>query len=279
MSLEHVNCYNCKSNSHSPYDKENGYNLVKCNNCGLLYVNPRPSEDQISAEAKTGLHSGDAIFDKTISYNEKKIPKYIRILQDFYTPEELKEKKWLDIGCGHGEFIEALNSFAGKGISISGIEPNRKKVESARSRGLNVKEETEISPDKKYNIISTLNVFSHLPNPIETLAEWSLALDKDGEIFIETGHSSHLPSKHHNKPYDLPDHLSFANKEIVISILERIGFEILQVKIYRGEFYKEFTLNNLMKEIIKWLLGKKNTLHSFCPSTQHGDMYIRAKKI
>ena len=43
-----VDCYQCKSNKNELYDTENGHNLVKCLDCGLLYLNPRPGLEDIN---------------------------------------------------------------------------------------------------------------------------------------------------------------------------------------------------------------------------------------
>ena len=43
-----VDCYQCKSNKNELYDTENGHNLVKCLECGLLFLNPRPGLEEIN---------------------------------------------------------------------------------------------------------------------------------------------------------------------------------------------------------------------------------------
>ena len=39
--MEFVVCNLCNSNSTKPLMKIDGFNIVKCRNCGLTYVNPR----------------------------------------------------------------------------------------------------------------------------------------------------------------------------------------------------------------------------------------------
>ena len=58
-ALEEVPCLLCKSTSWTDYDTENGYRLVKCSDCGLLFTNPRPSSSEIDAASKSGMHKGD----------------------------------------------------------------------------------------------------------------------------------------------------------------------------------------------------------------------------
>jgi SAM-dependent methyltransferase len=278
MRLKTISCYNCKSDKSRLYAKENGFNLVKCQNCGLLYVNPRPENDEIAKAATTGIHKGEKEFDKTHSFTDKKVDRYLNILRDFYSKDELAGKSWLDIGCGHGEFLVALNHYSGGKIRAKGFELNQFKIESAVKRGLDVSPANPGSNEEKYDGISLLDVFSHLPDPIDDLQNWKSLIHNHGTLLIETGHSSHLPKRFHNKPYELPDHLSFANKKIVTQIIEKVGLKVLQIKIYRGVFYRDPSFVNFSKELAKLLLNRRNTFHSFFPFFQHGDMYIKAQK-
>lgn len=116
MHLVETNCYNCNSPEFLLYDKENGYNLVKCKSCGLLYVNPRPADDQITAAHKTGIHRGDNELDMTNPFNEAIIPWYLNVLADFYSPDELANKTWLDIGCGNGNSLSPCINLPGIGL-------------------------------------------------------------------------------------------------------------------------------------------------------------------
>lgn len=60
-----VACYNCGTHEAVKYASENGFDLVKCQQCGLLYVNPRPEANEIIEGAEQGLHHGDVDFDLT----------------------------------------------------------------------------------------------------------------------------------------------------------------------------------------------------------------------
>jgi 2-polyprenyl-3-methyl-5-hydroxy-6-metoxy-1,4-benzoquinol methylase len=278
MRLIETYCYNCKSKEYKIYDSENGFNLVKCKKCGLLYVNPRPSDDDISVAVRTGIHQGDTEFNITNSFNEKVIPRYLNILSNFYRLDELISKTWLDIGCGNGEFLVALNTFSSNKITLKGSEPNIFKIQNARNHHLDVDFLDLESHEKQYDFVSMLNVFSHLANPYMFLENLKNLIKQDGELFIETGHSSHLLPRFHSKPYFLPDHLSFGNKKILVNILEKSGYQILKVKIYRGIYYPDYKFINFIKELAKLILGRKNLFHSYFPVYEHGDMFIRAKK-
>ena len=68
------------------------------------------------------------------------------------------------VGCGQGEFIAAVQKYD-KGVTVKGTEPNIHKQEMARKKGLNVFFFDIESHEEKYDVISMLNVYSHLPDP------------------------------------------------------------------------------------------------------------------
>jgi SAM-dependent methyltransferase len=282
MNLTEVNCYSCGSKEHKYYDSENGFNLVKCSNCGLLYVNPRPSSEDISKSMLTGEHSGDSTIYLTGRYHKSYIKKYLQILSDFFPEEksELSHKKWLDIGCGFGEFLLALNLYSKDEIIAKGSEPNEAKIRFAHTKNLDVSFIDIDNHFEKYDFISLLNVYSHLPDPVEYISNLKKNLNSNGEIFLQTGHSCHLPVKLHSRPYSLPDHLSFANQEIIENIFKKLGFEIVNIIIYsKRKSRYSFDVIGFIKGVVKIMLRKRKSFRGFIPRYPYQDMFVRCRLI
>jgi SAM-dependent methyltransferase len=281
MALKEVKCYNCGSNESTYFDTENGYTLVKCSGCGLLYVNPRPSEEDITEALKLGIHQGEEVKCFTGVYKPYFLDKYATVLSDFFPEEkaELKGKKWLDIGCGYGEFLQALDIHSKGELTTIGSEPNEIKMQYARKNGLDVSYIDLASHHEMYDFISLLNVFSHLPDPPDFFSKLKKNLNPGGEIFLQTGHTCHLSRRQHIKPYQLPDHLSFANQEIVENIFRRLGFEIVDVRIYKPEWHP-YTVDyyKLMKDLVKAVLFfYKKRRNPLFPRHKFQDMFIRCR--
>lgn len=282
MSELENKCYNCKEVESSLYDIENGYRYVKCKGCGLIYLNQLPDENEIVAAHELGVHSGETEIDVTGNYKKSKIRKYRRILGDFFDASELQNKniRWMDVGCGFGELLEALNAFSASSMLTFGTEFNRKKIQSCKSRKLNVEFIDLDEHDEKYDVISLLNVFSHLPDPPAFLEKLKKNLNPGGEIFIETGHTSHLEPKYHPKPYYAPDHLSFANKEVLEDIMVKLGFKIVKTRIYRGENFPRFyEIKGLAIQLARIVLNRGGSWKNFFTKYPDIDMYIRAKLV
>jgi SAM-dependent methyltransferase len=232
MKLESAKCYNCQSTAKKPYAEENGYSLVKCRDCGLIYIDIPPPASQIQQAHTQGLHSGSITINTTGQYQPAKIIRYLDALNNLF-PDGLGDKKtWLDIGCGFGELLDAIKLVKGRDFRIRGSEPNSIKAQYARAMGHDVSF-IELEDHKEcYDVVSMLNVYSHLQDPPSFFEMISKNLNKHGELIIQTGDTADLNPEDHYRPFYLPDHLSFASERILVNILHRNKFKVERIKKY-----------------------------------------------
>lgn len=269
-----VACYSCSTAEYDPYAEENGYHLVKCKGCGLLYVNPRPDEAEISQAHQYGEHTDKRLY-VIGNYDPSILPKYTTMLGELYGDDlRARPRTWLDIGCGWGEFMEAVKGYSNGQVAIIGTEPNPVKRASAHKRGLKVEYFDLDTHTQQYDVISLLNVYSHLTDPKAILGRWKQLLHPGGELLLETGDSANLSAKVHYRPFYLPDHLSFASREIVCGLLEEIGFEIVGVRKY--QVYSRSPMR-FLKEVVKWVLPNRQSSLFYLFRDYPNDMFIRAR--
>jgi SAM-dependent methyltransferase len=193
--LETVACYVCGARESSPWAEENGFLAVRCRMCGLIYVNPRPTRGSISRAAQSGLHAGSATVDETGARDAGKVKLYQRRLRALFEAGALAKRpgaRWLDIGCGFGEFLEALKLESAGRLSTIGSEPNERKAAAARGRGLDVTFRELSTEPPGYAFVSLLNVFSHLPDPLEFLGQLAGLLEPGGQLVLQTGNWAEL---------------------------------------------------------------------------------------
>jgi SAM-dependent methyltransferase len=254
-----VPCYNCGSSSRNLYATENGCNLAKCVNCGLLYVSPRPTDGEIAEGVTLGAHTGEKTIESTGRYMGAKVAIYRKVLRDIYASDLQSHKRtWLDVGCGHGELLVALRELSKDKVDAKGIEPNRHKIEAARKRGLQVDYFDLASHDDLYDSISLLNVYSHLTDPPGFLRMVKQRLKPHGELLLETGDTADLPADINPRPFLLPDHLSFASEKILSDILTRTGFQIVSINKYPT--FKLWTMKwRILREAIKVFVPNKKS--------------------
>lgn len=257
--VERINCPFCNNKDYSVWAEENGFFAVKCSECGLIYVNPRPLPHITSEAVKSGVHRnvnhGRTAISRRVG---AKVKLYRKIISTIFADvwESKKLVSWLDVGAGYGEIIEAVTLLAPTGSKIEGIEPMRPKVIKAKKLGIQIKECFISEITEKYDFVSLINVFSHIPDFREFLKDIKKVLKLNGEFFLETGNIGEL-SNYRLVPseLDLPDHLVFASERNIIDYLNEAGFSIIAIHRRRKD-----GITNFLKNIIKKLLGRKVAL-------------------
>jgi 2-polyprenyl-3-methyl-5-hydroxy-6-metoxy-1,4-benzoquinol methylase len=277
QDTESVVCPFCGSDESVPWASENGFTACQCCLCRFIYVNPRPSAEIVQNAVETGVHNE---LDNNKSAVARRVPSKVAHYKTFFREmfddvwSYSEPISWLDIGAGYGEIIEALSCLAPKGSRIEGVEPMIPKAESAKKRGLVVHATLLEDINDKYDFVSLVHVFSHIPDFRSFLKLIKEVLNPKGEIFLETGNAADLKSRREvPTELDLPDHLTFAGKKHLLGFLEGAGFEILQIVEIRRD-----GIVNFCKNIIKKLIGRNVVLR--IPYTScHRAVRIRARMI
>ncbi|MCE2917717.1 MAG: class I SAM-dependent methyltransferase [Rubrivivax sp.] len=253
--LETIACPYCGSNHHEAWAQELGFVTVRCQQCGLLYCNPRPAAALIDAAVRTGAHGPEA---QGLVVTARRIPgkvsRYRRVFTEMFGDlwHRGRPVSWLDVGAGYGEVVEAVKALAPAGSRVVGLEPMGPKAAEARRRGLEIIENYLHPGLDKVQVVSVVDVFSHVPDFGAFLSDVRAVLEPGGELFLETGNLADL-DRREEFPYELglPDHLVFAGERHLLGYLERAGFEVVGIRRWRID-----GLLNLAKNIVKKLIGR-----------------------
>jgi 2-polyprenyl-3-methyl-5-hydroxy-6-metoxy-1,4-benzoquinol methylase len=243
-------CRLCAGTEATSWGEENGYSAVRCTNCGLVYLSPWPDLSERDRALQYGAHAGD----KTINTNARPqgrgvIREYHRALDDLYGGDLAgKRVKWIDIGCGYGEFLTVLKSMTASDSTLLGSEPNERKSQYARSRGLDVEYRDLDNVTQRFTHISLLNVFSHLPDPIDFLAKARDRLEPGGELVAQTGNAGDLRRSDVPGQLWFPDHLTFAGRQTLEVVMKRLDMDVISVMAYRSP---ALSPTNVAKDLVK----------------------------
>jgi 2-polyprenyl-3-methyl-5-hydroxy-6-metoxy-1,4-benzoquinol methylase len=248
--LEEVPCYYCGADEGSIWGEEAGYSALKCAACGLVYVSPRPRQDLIDEAARTGEHATErGSLAVTGRYRRSRVRHHANLLNAMLA-DFVKEPRWLDVGAGFGELGDAVSRVF-PGALVTGLEPNEAKRQAAKRRGLELTDAhlEDLAP-ASFDVISLMNVWSHLPEPATFLSRVRPLLVEDGLLLIQTGNGGDLASaSDYPDALLLPDHLSFAGEHHVVGILERTGFEIRAIRKMRADT-AAFAARNAAKRLL-----------------------------
>lgn len=254
-NLELISCPLCAAAESVLWAAENGYKCVRCSNCDLLYVNPRPKAGSIDTAIKLGAHQFDD--GSTLNTKTRRVPAKRRhaenmvrvIFADFL--EKKTPIKWLDVGAGHGEFVSALMTVLPEGSDVQGLEPMPHKVEAAVNMGLPIKQGyIDMGTKETYHVVSSIDVFSHIPDFSAFLFSVKHVLRKDGEFLLKTGNAADIGDRRNFPgPLNLPDHLVFGGVSQITCFLENAGFYVVSINEERID-----GLWHSFKNALKWLL-------------------------
>jgi len=156
-----------------------------CDNCGLLYTNPMPTDGELAAyygEIYRLDYQGASNAPKNKHLRKRAKEAAARAAHlSFLKPAS----RTLDVGCGSGEFVTSLLSL---GHDANGLEPGHAYGSYARSiHGDRVKVQgwQDVSYSGQFDLVSCFHVLEHLCNPMAALkqmAEWTAP---DGLVYIE----------------------------------------------------------------------------------------------
>ena len=274
-TVEKIDCPCCGSPEYSFWAEERGFTAVRCLTCKLIYANPRPVLASIDESVRLGEHRLDGqTVDVKARRSKRKVAMYRTLLGRLFAHRIGADQPltWVDFGAGYGEVIEAVSGVAPPGSEVIGIEPMAHKVAVARQHGLTLVEGYPERAQFQADVVSIVNVFSHVPDFHNLLRTAATNLKPGGEVFIETGNLADLDHRSEfNGILDLPDHLVFSGESQMARYLASSGFEIVAIQRQRTDGLIDFA-----KLVVKRLLRRPVRLR--VPySSRYRQLMIRAQ--
>ncbi len=275
---------------HSPINKDNKlkaflkckdytvsnefFSIVEDSESELLITTPCPNLEKLSSyyESEDYISHTDAkktLFDKV--YQKAKnyaIKKKIKLIQK--ENKKTENKNLLDIGCGTGDLLVAMNQ---QNWNVIGIEPNKKARVLAKSKlGLltsNFNNFEDVYPkihesvnavEEKFDVITMWHVLEHVPNLEEYIVLLKQLLKPNGTLIIAVPNHKSYDAKHYGKfwaAYDVPRHLWHFSKKAMHLLFQKEKMRIEKtIPMKLDAFYV-----SLLSE--KYKTGKSNLIKAF----------------
>lgn len=239
------------------------FTIVRCRQCGLVYLNPRPSQGLIGTYYPSVYYPPvQAEPPSSLERRAKKLSARIKrwVLEDYYGypplrpvgpmrplrrlllwPEKtLREFKgrsplpWkgegnvLDVGCGAGGNLKALQD---QGWNVSGIEISDVAAAHARAlvRGEIHTGTLESAPfaAKSFDLIFMSHSLEHLPSPTDALQRVHRLLKDDGLLVVSVPNENSLEAALFGPwwfHWDPPRHFYHFGKRTLSLVMEQAGF-------------------------------------------------------
>ena len=230
--------------------------LVRCRECGLVYLRTRPSPEEIN-----NYYPNEYLpYRKPIQEEknplmrwarERNIKKRVQTIKS--TMQNIKGNI-LDIGCSTGIFLNAIQK---EGWIVKGIDINPSVAQFAHDYfGIDVfiGELSEAGyPSEFFDAITLWDTWEHTFNPVDTIKEIRNILKDNGLIYITLPNWESLDRRIFGKfwvGFDTPRHLFAFPTRVLERILFDAGFKIITKKCGLGGYY------TFLASLNPWLFQK-----------------------
>ena len=232
------------------------HKVIKCKKCQHIQLFPIPTEKE------EGKFYDENLQDKNIKYfggikeNREKSLEDTKRRVNFVKSLIPKKGKILEIGSGHGFFIETMEKL---NYNIIGIEISKEKRKFSKritkSKIFNVNLIKDSLDLKDLDVIVMFHVLEHLSNPSDFLKKISLMLKPNGKIILEVPNSNDiqlLSNKSYNEFYWQRAHLHYFNPKSLTTVISKAGLKSKKIGIQR------YSIENF----INWKLTNKPQIDS-----------------
>ena len=235
-SFVEINCPACGHDDFIFGLEKIGFKYVSCKQCSTLFINPRPSFDVLKKFYSESLSTTFWVneFFKPVAENRRE--KIFRPRAE-YVRGLIKEAQNLvigDIGAGFGLFLEELRKILPENKYIA-IEPSAEMAQICSKSGFDVKcmclEDITVT-EKSFDLLIAFELFEHLFDPVTFLQKIYSLLKPGGNLLLTTLNGQGfdiLILWERSKSVAPPHHLNFFNPVSIKILLERIGFDVIEI--------------------------------------------------
>lgn len=233
-SLEAVDCPLCGAGDHEPRFEKDGFRIVTCRSCALVYVNPR-----LKMEALESLYN-----KQVISYAHYYVKHAPLDARSFAKRLDLIERKraelgaagpgrLLELGCGPGTFMKVASA---RGWTARGLDVNAEAVAHCHAAGLDVvagQFPHAAFAGERFDLVFMSDFIEHVTEPVAVLSAVREHLAPGGLAFVTTPDVGSPLARAagerwpHLKPVE---HLTYFSRETVRELFRRAGFEVVWLR-------------------------------------------------
>lgn len=235
-----IRCCICTSTDTRTFLIRKKDSLIKCLNCGVIFVWPFPTQKQIKriytqehftkVDPKDKNQSGYGSYFKEEHLWEKIAEKQVEIIKQYK-----KEGNLLDVGCGLGMFLLKAKK---QGFKVYGLDILDFSVKICHKRGLEKVKKGEIGQlnklfsQKRFDVITASHILEHVADPLKFISQIKMHLKPKGILFIAVPDGQSLIARILGKKwfgYYHYQHLFVFNKTCLIKILNDLNIKIIKI--------------------------------------------------
>lgn len=264
------NCYVCSEQGKPLYEglkdrlfgAPGEWNFCRCPNpdCGLVWLDPSPLEEDISKAYQTYYTHDDAppprslflwrlywavcdgYLQHRLGYTQGVGQRWYRLLLPFaclhpgglavldatvmFLNSPSPNARLLEIGCGNGRLLARMRNL---GWEVEGLDVDAQAVEVARAKNITVRHgdlSAQGYPDNSFDAIYMGHLIEHVHDPLGLIRECCRVLKPGGTLVIVTPNTDSWGLRYFGEDWrglDLPRHLHLFNSKNIQQVVKKAG--------------------------------------------------------
>lgn len=225
-----------------------------------MWLYPRPKLDELHAVYDASYFQNAHFFEGTThlfgyyDYFEERFMKQsayqglLRNVKKLLGSFERGKSRFLDIGCGLGYLMDVAHD---EGFQVSGVEFNHVAAERLRSKFVFPVYSGDVLDfkDKPFDVITLMDVIEHFLDPMASMAHIRNLVKPGGLLVLTTmdcdGFVSKLLGTRIEDFRRVREHVFFFTRRALSDMLQKYGFEVVQIKSHGHHFRLGFLAHRL----------------------------------
>lgn len=208
------------------------FRLVRCVDCGLVTVDPVPGDDEFAA------YYADNFYGQPSSTSGAALRFFYGRREAIVRRHQKNLRTILDVGCGDGGFLAHM---ATAGVDVTGFEPSAAGAARARLRigsGSRVHDKLE-DVAGTFDVVTAWHVLEHVAEPRPFLARLRALVAPGGVLVLAVPNFASFEARVSGDAWfhlDVPRHLHHFSPRSLRSLVERGGFDVVDVSTFSIEY-------------------------------------------
>lgn len=228
------------------------FSAVRCNSCGLVYLNPRPDVSEFETIYPPDYHAFDfSEQDFGVVYKIRSRLEAKRLLS--WCEDLPNDAKILDVGCGDGFHLKLLKQHGEKNWMLEGVDLDERAAKMAEKSGLKVHlgniEKLNL-PENAYDLALMIQTIEHVEQPDEILRAVKRVLKPGGRLVIVTDNTDSIDFNFFKNSYwggyHFPRHWNLFNRTSLSKLAEKTGFEIADLETQVSPVNWVYSIHNAL---------------------------------
>lgn len=257
--MKKIKCNLCESSDYSLFARGQDrlykidktlFNIVRCNSCGLVYMNPQPNQEELKKYYPSDYgpykNNNELLkYGPILGYIKNKF-NCIKLLLKKSKKSEIESNiskdestlSFLDFGSGSGAYLEKMRRLHPK-WDLYGLDNNEFACANTKEKGFEVYcgDILDVNlPQGFFEKVYMGQVVEHLNDPKTTLQKVNSIMKSGGELILATPNVDSLAARVFGKYWfalDTPRHLFLFSPKTLSRLLQDTGFEVVDITFDR----------------------------------------------